>query len=85
MDLGASGQKNEGAGELMSMGATMEPIQRNRPAEVQFVEDNPGDVRFTQQALEDGEKFNLHLVGDGKKALNFLNRLGDFRMHRCRT
>ena len=56
----------------------MEPSQRNRPAEVLFVEDNPGDVRLTQQAFEDGEIFNLHVVGDGEKALNFLNRRGEF-------
>lgn len=56
----------------------MKPMQRNRHAEVLFVEDNPGDVRLTEQAFEDGGIFNLHVVGDGEKALNFLNRRGEF-------
>lgn len=56
----------------------MESLQRNRPAKVLFVEDNPGDVRLTQQAFEDGGVFDLHVVSDGEKALNFLNRQGEF-------
>lgn len=51
---------------------------RQHPAELLFVEDNPGDVRLTEQALEDGDVFKLHVVGDGEKALNFLNRKDEY-------
>ena len=52
--------------------------RQQKPAQLLFVEDNPGDVRLTEQALQDGEKFNLHIVSDGEKALNFLNRIGEY-------
>lgn len=51
---------------------------RQRPAEVLFVEGNPGDVLLTKQALGEGEKFNLHVVNDGEKALKFLNRSDEY-------
>ena len=46
-----------------------------KPVEVLLVEDNPGDVRLTLEALKDG-KVNNHLsvVGDGVEALAFLRR-----------
>ena len=52
--------------------------RRQRPVDILFVEDNPGDVRLTEQALEDGEKFKLHVVRDGEKALKFLNRKDEY-------
>lgn len=49
--------------------------RRARPAEVLLVEDNPGDVRLTTEALKEGRVLNqVHVVGDGVEALKFLRR-----------
>lgn len=46
-----------------------------RPAEVLLVEDNPGDVRLTQEVLRDGKISNrLSVATDGVEALAFLRR-----------
>jgi chemotaxis family two-component system response regulator Rcp1 len=46
-----------------------------RNVEVLFVEDNPGDVRLTREALKEGKlRANLHVVGDGVEAMAFLRR-----------
>jgi CheY-like chemotaxis protein len=47
------------------------------PIEILLVEDNPADVRLTQEALKE-EKLhnNLHVVRDGVDALAFLRREG---------
>ena len=43
--------------------------------EILMVEDNPGDVRLTQEALKEGKVRNkLHVVGDGVEALAFLRQ-----------
>lgn len=48
-----------------------------RPIEILLVEDNPGDVRLTREALRDGKVQNhLSVVGDGVEALTFLRREG---------
>jgi CheY-like chemotaxis protein len=45
------------------------------PIEILLVEDNPGDVRLTQEALKEGKVRNhLSLVDDGAKAVDFLFR-----------
>jgi chemotaxis family two-component system response regulator Rcp1 len=50
-----------------------------RNVEVLFVEDNPGDVRLTQEALKEGKlRTNLHVVGDGVEAMAFLRREGKY-------
>lgn len=47
------------------------------PIEILLVEDNPGDVRLTQEALREGKvKNNLHVARDGVEALAFLRREG---------
>jgi len=47
----------------------------SRPIEILLVEDNPGDVRLTQEALKDGKVLNnLSLVKDGEEAVRFLRR-----------
>jgi CheY-like chemotaxis protein len=39
------------------------------------VEDNPGDVRLTREALKEGKiRNNLNVVGDGVEALRYLRR-----------
>jgi two-component system, chemotaxis family, response regulator Rcp1 len=49
-----------------------------RPIEILLVEDNPGDVRLTREALKDGKVSNrLHVVVDGVEALAFLRREGE--------
>ncbi len=48
-----------------------------RHIEVLLVEDSPGDVRLTVEALKDNRvRNNLHVVGDGVEALAFLRREG---------
>jgi chemotaxis family two-component system response regulator Rcp1 len=50
-----------------------------RNVEVLFVEDNPGDVRLTREALKEGKlRANLHVVGDGVEAMAFLRREGKY-------
>ncbi len=50
-----------------------------RPIEILLVEDNPGDVRLTQEALKEGKVRNkLHVVGDGVEALAFLRQEGEY-------
>jgi len=47
------------------------------PIEVLLVEDNPGDVRLTQEAFLDANKtINLHVAADGVEAMAFLRRTG---------
>lgn len=49
------------------------------PIEILLVEDNPGDVRLTQEALAEGKiRNNLYVVGDGVEALAFLHREAAF-------
>lgn len=47
--------------------------------EILMVEDNPGDVRLTREALKDAKVWiNLHVVGDGVAALDFVYRRAPF-------
>jgi two-component system, chemotaxis family, response regulator Rcp1 len=47
----------------------------SRPVEILLVEDNPGDVRLTKEALKEGKvRNNLFVVEDGVKALSYLRR-----------
>jgi len=47
------------------------------PVEILLVEDNPADVRLTQEALKEGKVYNnLHWAKDGVEALEFLHRQG---------
>jgi CheY-like chemotaxis protein len=44
--------------------------------EILLVEDNPGDIRLTQEVLKEGKIHNhLNVVEDGEKAIAFLNRI----------
>jgi len=53
----------------------MDPL--GRPADFLLVEDNPGDVRLTQEALKNHKvQNNLHVVTDGEEAMDFLRRQG---------
>lgn len=47
--------------------------------EILLVEDNPGDIRLTQEALKDSKlKNNLSIVRDGIEAMAFLCKEGDY-------
>jgi len=55
-------------------------VERNGPIEILLVEDNPGDVRLTREALKEGKVYsNLHTVKDGVEAMEFLRRQGRFK------
>jgi chemotaxis family two-component system response regulator Rcp1 len=48
-----------------------------RAVEILLVEDSPGDVRLTREALREGKVRNrLHVASDGVEALAFLRREG---------
>ena len=56
----------------------MSPVSE-RPIRILMVEDNPGDVRLTREALRDAKVRNaLSVVGDGEAALNYLRQRGEF-------
>lgn len=47
--------------------------------DILLVEDNPGDVRLTQEAFKDGKlRNNLHVAMDGEAAMDFLHRRSQF-------
>ncbi|MFC6716788.1 response regulator [Natrialbaceae archaeon GCM10025810] len=47
--------------------------------DILLVEDNPGDVRLTEEAFKDGRLANnLHVVTDGIEALDFLYQRGEY-------
>jgi two-component system response regulator len=49
------------------------------PIKILLVEDNPGDARLTQEALNESMLSNeLHVVEDGVEALAFINREGEY-------
>ena len=49
------------------------------PVEILLVEDNPGDVRLTREALREGKVYNnLHWAKDGVEALEFLRQEGKY-------
>ena len=50
-----------------------------RPINILLVEDNPGDVRLTVEALKEGKVHNrLHITKDGMEAMDFLHREGEY-------
>ena len=53
--------------------------QNMKAIEILYVEDNPGDVRLTQEALKSNKMSNnLHVVVDGVDALAFLRKEGKY-------
>ncbi len=50
-----------------------------KPVEILLVEDNPGDVRLTKEALKESKiRNNLSVVMDGVEALAFLHKEGKY-------
>ncbi len=59
------------------MAMTELDYQPHRAVEILLVEDNPGDVRLTREALREGSfRNNLNVVSDGVEALIFLRHEG---------
>ncbi len=57
----------------------MTDTHRGRLVEILLVEDNPGDVRLTQEVFKEAKILNhLHVVGDGVDAMAFLRREGGY-------
>ncbi|MBP9082760.1 MAG: response regulator [Bacteroidia bacterium] len=49
-----------------------------RQAEILLVEDSPGDIRLTIEALNESKISNtLHIAMDGVEAMDFLNKTGE--------
>ena len=50
-----------------------------RSIEILLIEDNPGDVRLTEEALKEGKVINrLSVVPDGVEAIEYLRKRGDY-------
>jgi CheY-like chemotaxis protein len=50
-----------------------------RPVQILLVEDSPSDVAMTLAALQEGGiPSDMHVVGDGEVAMDFLHRRGEF-------
>ena len=50
-----------------------------KPIEILLVEDNPGDVRLTVEALKEGKLRNhMNVVGDGEQAMAYLRKEGPY-------
>jgi len=48
--------------------------------QILLVEDSPGDIRLTQEAMIDSKFQNqLHVVQDGVEAMEFLRRIGKYQ------
>lgn len=55
------------------------PSRLAAPVEILLVEDNPGDVRLTREAMRDAKVGNnLHAVPDGVEAMAFLRHEGRY-------
>ena len=54
-------------------------MDRGEAVEILLAEDNPGDVKLTQKALEEGRLVNnLSVVNDGVEAMTFLRNEGEY-------
>ena len=50
-----------------------------RPVEILLVDDNPGDIRLTQEAFKESKIINnLNVVEDGAEAIDFLKKVGKY-------
>lgn len=55
------------------------PLVSDRPTEILFVEDNPGDVRLTQEALREAKmRVNVRVAWDGEEAIEYLRQEGPY-------
>lgn len=55
-------------------------MSSEKPVDILLVEDNPGDVRLTIEALKEGKVRNtLNVARDGAEALDYLFRRGKYQ------
>ena len=58
----------------------MDNYSKSKPIEILLVDDNPADVRLTQEVFKDCRILNnLHVAKDGIEALDFLRKQGNFK------
>lgn len=54
-------------------------VKKTRPVNILLIEDNPGDVRLTQEAFKEGNLgVNLSVVMDGVEAVYYLRKTGKY-------
>jgi chemotaxis family two-component system response regulator Rcp1 len=54
-------------------------LKTGKIVDILLVEDNPGDVRLTQEALQEGKvRINMISVADGEEAIEFLRQKGRY-------
>jgi chemotaxis family two-component system response regulator Rcp1 len=52
-----------------------------QPVDILLVEDNPGDIRLTQEAMKESKlAIKLNVVMDGVEAMAYLRREGKYRL-----
>ncbi|MCD6017349.1 MAG: response regulator receiver protein [Bacteroidetes bacterium] len=57
----------------------MNNTEKTRAINILLVEDNPGDIRLTQEAFKDGRIQNeLNVVTDGEEAIFYLKKEGKY-------
>lgn len=50
-------------------------MKKSRPVNILLIEDNPGDVRLTQEAFKEGRlSINMEVVMDGVEAIKYLKK-----------
>jgi chemotaxis family two-component system response regulator Rcp1 len=58
----------------------MDIFEKTIPIDILLVEDNPGDIRLTREALKDGKiKNKLNVVMDGEEAILYLQKIGRYK------
>ncbi len=59
---------------------TRSQCEHSKAINILLVEDNPGDIRLTQEVLNEGKICNnLFITTDGQAAMDFLNKTGDHK------
>ncbi len=63
----------------LSMKRNNDKLDQVRAVDILLVEDNPGDVRLTKEALKDAKVLNtVYVAKDGVEAMQFLRREGSY-------
>lgn len=59
---------------------TTEQCELGKSITILLVEDNPGDIRLTQEVFKEGKICNnLVIVGDGEEAMEYLRKTGKYK------
>lgn len=68
----------QGVSKLLSALKNYKPttmVKKSRPINILLIEDNPGDVRLTQEAFKEGRiPINLDVTMDGVEAIKYLRK-----------